>query len=100
LGGACAELTDEVKQGTPHEAAVKCIENAAEIQGKYWPGIKRVASQIASSLTGAQKVEEEEADTVTALASLSMHVVQNRGTGGGIEKTDNPDETEEPMEEN
>lgn len=98
LGGACAELSDDVKQGTPHESAVKCIENAAEIQGKYWPGIKRAASQIASSLTGAQKIEEEEADTVTALASLSMHVVQNRG--GGIEKTETPIETEEPMEEN
>ena len=34
LGGPCAELSEEVKQNKPHEEAVKCIEKAAEIQGK------------------------------------------------------------------
>ena len=45
--------------------------------GKFWPGIKRAASQVSSSLNGAKKMEKEEADTVSALASLSMTVVQN-----------------------
>ena len=60
----------------------KYFSNDTFTLGKYWPGIKRAAPQIASSLKDAQKVEEEEADTVTALASLSMRVVQN----GGMEK--------------
>ena len=55
--------------------------------GKYWPGVKRAASQIATSQKGAEKVEEEEADTVTALASLSMRVVQNGGTAVAVQET-------------
>lgn len=38
--------------------------------------MKRAATQICQSLVQAQQREKEEADTVTALASLSMGVVQ------------------------
>ena len=45
--------------------------------GKYWSGVKRAAQQIASSMNGAKEMDKEEADTVNALASLSVRVVQN-----------------------
>ena len=44
--------------------------------GRYWNNVKREATQISQSLVQAQQREKEEADTVTALASLSMGVVK------------------------
>ena len=44
--------------------------------GRYWSSVKRAATQICHSLVQAQQREKEEADTVTALASLSMGVVK------------------------
>ena len=46
------------------------------LTGRYWNSVKREATQICQSLVQAQQREKEEADTVTALASLSMGVVQ------------------------
>lgn len=46
------------------------------LAGRYWNNVKRAATQICQSLVQAQQREKEEADTVTALASLSMGVVQ------------------------
>ena len=46
------------------------------IPGKYWSGVKRAGALVNSSMEGAKKVEKEEADTVSALASLSMGVVK------------------------
>ena len=46
------------------------------LTGRYWNNVKRAATQICQSLVQAQQREKEEADTVTALASLSMGVVQ------------------------
>ena len=43
--------------------------------GKYWPVVKRYASHIGKSMAEAQKIEKEEAETVNALASLSMQSV-------------------------
>lgn len=95
-GGPAAELSEETKQTKPHDNAVKSLEKVIDIQAKYWPSIKRLAAQVGSSLNGAKKMEKEEADTVNALASLSMQVVQN----GSSEKPTKPTEREEPMDEN
>ncbi|XP_012879744.1 PREDICTED: histone deacetylase 4 [Dipodomys ordii] len=56
--------------------------------GKHWRCLQRLASTVGHSLTEAQKCESEEAETVTAMASLSVGVKP-------AEKR--PDE--EPMEE-
>lgn len=42
--------------------------------GRYWPSLQRLASSVASSLVEAQECENEEAETVTAMASLSVGV--------------------------
>uniref|UniRef100_A0A8D2N395 Histone deacetylase n=1 Tax=Zonotrichia albicollis TaxID=44394 RepID=A0A8D2N395_ZONAL len=42
--------------------------------GKYWHSLQRFASTVGYSLVEAQKCENEEAETVTAMASLSVGV--------------------------
>lgn len=42
--------------------------------GKYWRSLQRFSSTVGYSLLEAQKCENEEAETVTALASLSVGV--------------------------
>lgn len=42
--------------------------------GKYWHSLQRYASTVGYSLVEAQKCENEEAETVTAMASLSVGV--------------------------
>jgi len=54
------------------------IEFVCAPTGRYWNCVKRKATQICQSLVQAQQREKEEADTVTALASLSMGVVQDQ----------------------
>jgi len=103
LGGTHAQLTEETKQKKPHENAVKSLEKVAEIQGKYWAGVKRAASQLASSHNGAKKMEKEEADTVTALASLSMQgVLQGKppATASAVTSVVKSATNDEPMDEN
>lgn len=42
--------------------------------GQYWRSLQRLASTVGYSLVEAQKCENEEAETVTAMASLSVGV--------------------------
>lgn len=42
--------------------------------GKYWRCLQRLPSTVGRSLIEAQKCESEEAETVTAMASLSVGV--------------------------
>lgn len=56
--------------------------------GKYWRCLQRLSSTVGHSLIEAQKCEKEEAETVTAMASLSV----------GVKPAEKRSE-EEPMEE-
>lgn len=47
------------------------------LSGKHWSSVKRYASTVGYSLLEAQKHEKEEAETVTALASLTVDTEQN-----------------------
>lgn len=42
--------------------------------GQYWRSLPRLCSTVGRSLVEAQKCENEEAETVTAMASLSVGV--------------------------
>ncbi|XP_048454602.1 histone deacetylase 4 isoform X4 [Rhincodon typus] len=91
LGNELEPFTQEVLQQRPNPNAVRSIENVIEIQSKYWKSLQRFSSTVGYSLIEAQRCDKEEADTVTAMASLSMGVKQ----GSNTEKR--PDD--EPMEE-
>ncbi|XP_028924781.1 histone deacetylase 4 isoform X9 [Ornithorhynchus anatinus] len=88
LGNELDPLPEKVLQQRSNENAVHSMEKVIEIHSKYWRSLQRFSSTVGYSLIEAQKCENEEAETVTAMASLSVGVKQ-------AEKR--PDE--EPMEE-
>uniref|UniRef100_H3AFL1 Histone deacetylase n=1 Tax=Latimeria chalumnae TaxID=7897 RepID=H3AFL1_LATCH len=88
LGNELEPLPQDVLQNRPNSNAVVSMERVIEIQSKYWPCVQRYSSSVGLSLIEAQKRETEEAETVTAMASLSM----------GVKPADRRPE-DEPMEE-
>ncbi|XP_036397085.1 histone deacetylase 4-like [Megalops cyprinoides] len=92
LGNELDPLPAEVLQQRPNPNAVRSLEKVLEVQGKYWRAVQRYASTAGYSLIEAQKCETEEAETVTAMASLSVATKQ-------MEKRpqDEPMEEEPPL---
>ncbi|XP_058389307.1 histone deacetylase 4 isoform X4 [Diceros bicornis minor] len=88
LGNELDPLPEKVLQQRPNANAVRSMEKVIEIHSQYWRSLQRPSSTAGRSLVEAQKCESEEAETVTAMASLSVGVKP-------AEKR--PDE--EPMEE-
>nr|XP_020828986.1 histone deacetylase 4 isoform X3 [Phascolarctos cinereus] len=81
-------LPDKVLQQRSNANAIHSMEKVIETHSKYWRSLQRFSSTVGYSLLEAQKCENEEAETVTALASLSVGVKH-------IEKRSD----DEPMEE-
>ncbi|KAJ8403477.1 hypothetical protein AAFF_G00352490, partial [Aldrovandia affinis] len=92
LGNELDPLPQEVLQQRPNPNAVRSMEKVLEVQSKYWRSVERHASTVGYSLIEAQKCETEEAETVTAMASLSVATKQ-------MEKRpeDEPMEEEPPL---
>ncbi|KAA8593188.1 hypothetical protein FQN60_009304 [Etheostoma spectabile] len=88
LGNELDPIPDEVMQQRPNANAVHSMEKVLEIQSKYWRSLKRSASTLGCSLSEALRHDAEEAETVSAMALLS---VANKHIGKRAE--------EEPMEE-
>ncbi|XP_056610234.1 histone deacetylase 4 isoform X2 [Triplophysa dalaica] len=88
LGNELDPLPEEVLQERPNSNAVQSMEKVLEVHSKYWRSLQRSASTLGYSLLEAQRCESDEAETVTAMASLS---VANKHMGKRTE--------EEPMEE-
>ncbi|XP_043930992.1 histone deacetylase 4 isoform X2 [Protopterus annectens] len=88
LGNQLEPFPNEVLHQRPNLNAVRSMENVIEIHSKYWSSLKRHSSTVGFSLVEAQKCESEEAETVTAMASLSVGVKQTQ------KRSD-----DEPMEE-
>uniref|UniRef100_A0A671MU03 Histone deacetylase n=2 Tax=Sinocyclocheilus anshuiensis TaxID=1608454 RepID=A0A671MU03_9TELE len=88
LGNELDPLPEDVLQQRPNPNAIHSMEKVLEVHSKYWCSLQRSASTLGYSLLEAQRCETEEAETVTAMASLS---VANKHMGKRTE--------EEPMEE-
>ncbi|XP_075384943.1 histone deacetylase 4 [Tenrec ecaudatus] len=88
LGNELDPLPEKTLEQRPNSNAVQSMEKVIEVHSKYWCSLQRAASTVAYSLVEAQKCENEEAETVTAMASLSVGV-----------KTAEKRPEEEPMEE-
>uniref|UniRef100_A0AAQ5XNE6 histone deacetylase n=1 Tax=Amphiprion ocellaris TaxID=80972 RepID=A0AAQ5XNE6_AMPOC len=88
LGNELDPIPDEVLQQRPNANAVHSMEKVIEIHSKYWRSLQRSASTLGCSLSEALQRDTEEAETVSAMASLS---VANKHIGNRAE--------EEPMEE-
>ncbi|KAB5577282.1 hypothetical protein PHYPO_G00208110 [Pangasianodon hypophthalmus] len=88
LGNELEPLPEKVLQQRPNLNAVRSMEKVMEAHSKYWRCLQRSVSTLGYSLIEAQKCETEEAETVTAMASLSV-ATKNMGKRS----------EEEPMEE-
>ncbi|PKK29446.1 histone deacetylase 4, transcript variant X6, partial [Columba livia] len=74
LGNELDPLPEKVFQQRANANAVHSMEKVIEIHSKYWHSLQRYSSTVGYSLVEAQKCENEEAETVTAMASLSVGV--------------------------
>ncbi|GFR95173.1 histone deacetylase, partial [Elysia marginata] len=93
LGDELPPIREEELNRPPCKPAVETLDAAIQIQAQHWPCVKRYAGTTHLSLVAAheaQKVDSEEADTVSALASLSMVANKRSGT---------MEQQSEPMEE-
>ncbi|XP_054826188.1 histone deacetylase 4 [Eublepharis macularius] len=89
LGNELDPLPEKILQQRANANALHSIDKVIEIHSKYWHSLQRYSSTVGYSLIEAQKCENEEAETVTAMASLSV----------GVKPPPDKKADEEPMEE-
>ncbi|XP_069093957.1 histone deacetylase 5 isoform X6 [Pleurodeles waltl] len=92
LGLELDPIDPTVLHQKPNVNAVATLEKVIEIQSKHWSMLKRSSCIVSHSLLEAQKGEAEEAETVSAMALLSVDAEQ-----GSTVCTPRP--SDEPMEE-
>ncbi|XP_060713182.1 histone deacetylase 5 isoform X2 [Tachysurus vachellii] len=93
LGDELEPLPQSVLQQKPCPKASASLERIIEIQSKHWSSVKRLAPTVSQSLQDAQRREKEEADTVTAMASLTVDTEHTASSSQSSRAA------EEPMEE-
>uniref|UniRef100_A0A8C7M087 Histone deacetylase n=1 Tax=Oncorhynchus kisutch TaxID=8019 RepID=A0A8C7M087_ONCKI len=96
LGDELDPLPQAVLQQKPCPKAAASLERVIEIQSKHWSSLQRLAPTVGQSLMDAQRREKDEADTVTAMASLTVDTEQ---AAASTVSTETSRSTEEPMEE-
>lgn len=89
-------LDEAVLQQKPSINAVATLEKVIEIQSKHWSCVQRFATGLGCSLREAQTGEKEEAETVSAMALLSMGAEQAQAAAT---QEHSPRPAEEPMEQ-
>uniref|UniRef100_A0A8C8J2S7 Histone deacetylase n=1 Tax=Oncorhynchus tshawytscha TaxID=74940 RepID=A0A8C8J2S7_ONCTS len=96
LGDELDPLPQAVLQQKPCPKAAASLERVIEIQSKHWSSLQRLGPTVGQSLMDAQRREKDEADTVTAMASLTVDTEQAAAPTVSAETSRS---TEEPMEE-
>ncbi|XP_057360551.1 histone deacetylase 9 [Manis pentadactyla] len=74
LGNELEPLAEDILHQTPNKNAVISLQKIIEIQSKYWKSVRMVTVPRGCALSGAQL--QEETETVSALASLTVDVEQ------------------------
>ncbi|KAJ8379017.1 hypothetical protein AAFF_G00231860 [Aldrovandia affinis] len=92
LGEELDPLHQAILQQKPCPKAATSLEKVIEIQSKHWSSVQCFAPTVGQSLLEAERREKEEADTVTAMASLTVDT--EPGASQGPSRP-----AEEPMEE-
>ncbi|XP_056608047.1 histone deacetylase 5 isoform X3 [Triplophysa dalaica] len=93
LGDELDPLPLTVLQQKPCPKAAASLERVIEIQSTHWTSLQRLAPTVGQSLLEAQRREKDEADTLTAMASLTVdndHITSTETSSRSAE---------EPMEE-
>ncbi|XP_068192044.1 histone deacetylase 5 isoform X2 [Antennarius striatus] len=100
LGDPCDSVF-QWPQEQPCPKAWASLERVIEIQSKHWPCLQSLSQTSGYSvsdgpLKGAQGQSEDEAETVSAMASLTVDAEQQ---ASALTDTETSRSTEEPMEE-
>ncbi|KAI1896536.1 hypothetical protein AGOR_G00095780 [Albula goreensis] len=94
LGEELDPLSPAILKQKPCPKAAASLEKVIEIQSKHWTSVQRFAPTVGQSLLEAQRREKDEADTVTAMASLTVDTEPGVSQGPSSCRP-----VEEPMEE-
>ncbi|XP_056444269.1 histone deacetylase 4-like isoform X2 [Gadus chalcogrammus] len=89
LGQELDPLPKAVLEQRPNPNAVRSLGKVIEMHSKYWRAVQRSATRLGLSLLEAKRGDSEEAETVHAMASLSV------ANSNAMEHR----QQEEPMEE-
>ena len=68
------QLAEEHLRNRPNRNAIQSLERVLAVHSKYWTSLKRTQNQVQYSILEAKIREKEEAETVSALTSLSLQV--------------------------
>ncbi|XP_069087144.1 histone deacetylase 7 isoform X2 [Pleurodeles waltl] len=96
LGKELDPFPEEILRQRPNMNAVRSLERVIQVQSKYWRSVKRFAPKVGYAFLDAQNHDNDEVETVTALASLSVGVNQRNVTETS-KSQDEPMEEDEPM---
>ncbi|XP_077298771.1 histone deacetylase 4 isoform X3 [Arctopsyche grandis] len=94
LGDEPSPISPEELVRPPAQCAIETLQKTIAIQLSHWPCIKRSTSGLGPSINCIGQSERDAAETVSAMASLSMH--QHHAT---LTPETNHDEVEEPMDQ-
>ncbi|XP_045078367.1 histone deacetylase 4 isoform X2 [Coregonus clupeaformis] len=72
LGNQLDPLPQALLEQRPNQNAVCSIEKVIETHSKYWRSMQRGSPKLGLSVLEAQRGDSEEAETVSAMASLSV----------------------------
>ncbi|XP_032412947.1 histone deacetylase 4-like isoform X2 [Xiphophorus hellerii] len=72
LGQELDPLPKAVLEQRPNPNAVRSLEKVIETHSKYWRSVHRYSSRLGLSLLEAKRGDSEEAEAVSAMASLSV----------------------------
>ncbi|XP_044909181.1 histone deacetylase 9 isoform X15 [Felis catus] len=100
LGNELEPLAEDILHQTPNMNAVISLQKIIEIQSKYWKSVRMVAVPRGCALAGAQL--QEETETVSAMASLTVDVEQpfaSEDSRYGFKMGESLRTAGEPMEE-
>uniref|UniRef100_A0A674N1W1 Histone deacetylase n=1 Tax=Takifugu rubripes TaxID=31033 RepID=A0A674N1W1_TAKRU len=94
LGQELDPLPKSVLEQRPNVNAVRSLEKVLEIHSKYWRSVQRYSLHLGLSLLEAKRGDSEEAEAVSAMASLS---VANTNAMDQSRSEEEPMEEEEPL---
>ncbi|XP_064895575.1 histone deacetylase 5 isoform X3 [Columba livia] len=97
LGLELEPLDPSLLQQKPNANAVATLEKVIEIQSRHWASLRGCAGAVGRSLREAQAGETAEAETVTAMALLSVGA-ERGGCGPRPRPVEEPVEPVEAME--
>ncbi|XP_022087255.1 histone deacetylase 4-like isoform X3 [Acanthaster planci] len=75
LGDEGPQLSERAMTSIPNEKAVECLQRAIQVQSEYWTSVRAMGPLVTCSAQESNQLlqrEKDEAETVTAMALLSV----------------------------